>query len=170
MAVHRRGGIEVTYDRTKRAYPLEGVMCEGCGARPAEHRHHKDKDITNISRDNIELLCKLCHCQRHPVSEETRAKISRASKCIPKESRARQAAAMIGNQHTKGYRHNAETRAKLSKAKEGNKNALGHKHSSETLAKMRGNQNALGYKHSEEARAKMRAAQQLRRKREAELK
>lgn len=51
--------------RAQRMYPLDGVICEKCGKRPAAERHHKDRDTYNNKRSNVDLLCKACHRAEH---------------------------------------------------------------------------------------------------------
>jgi len=93
-----------------------------------------------------------------PVSQETRRKLSEASKG--------ERSPMWGKKHTEETRQkmrgrlvSEENRRKISRRMMGNKHALGHKVSEEARRKMgepnTGNQNALGYKHSAETRRKM---------------
>ncbi len=50
--------------RTIRRHSLEGRQCERCD-KPAEHRHHRDKNISNYDASNIALLCNSCHVKLH---------------------------------------------------------------------------------------------------------
>lgn len=50
--------------RTAKAMPL-GTSCESCGSRETLQRHHKDQDIENNSRENLQTLCASCHARWH---------------------------------------------------------------------------------------------------------
>lgn len=41
-------------------YPVMG-LCEECGQAPARDRHHKDGDVFNNRRRNIQFVCRRCH-------------------------------------------------------------------------------------------------------------
>jgi Zn finger protein HypA/HybF involved in hydrogenase expression len=53
-------------------------LCERCGLRKNTElpRHHKDRDKTNNSPDNIEVLCPTCHSKEH-ISEFSRNNLGR---------------------------------------------------------------------------------------------
>jgi 5-methylcytosine-specific restriction endonuclease McrA len=42
-----------------------GVTCENCEFRLWEHIHHIDEDPANNELDNLELLCRKCHNEKH---------------------------------------------------------------------------------------------------------
>jgi hypothetical protein len=64
-AAWKHGQSDLGRDEAERLYPLEGVICEKCGIRSAEHRHHKNEDTFDNSRENIALLCEKCHWEEH---------------------------------------------------------------------------------------------------------
>jgi hypothetical protein len=90
---------------------------------------------------------KNCLGHRHPISDETRAKLSIVG---------------MGKRNALGCRRSKETRARISAANVGNRNALGHRLSNELKLKIAasgmGNRNALGHHPSDEAKLKMTAA------------
>lgn len=51
------------YSRAAAMIPILGP-CERCGA-PGNARHHKDRNPLNNERDNLEVLCTLCHLCEH---------------------------------------------------------------------------------------------------------
>ncbi len=101
------------YNDLKRKVWDEKLPCSRCDRPYYEnskghrqiHVHHRDFVHVNDDADNLEVLCKPCHTDKHItdnpnyfVSEETRAKLSKA--------------------HT-GYKHTDEARANMSKAQRG---------------------------------------------------
>ena len=75
----------------------------------------------NRPADELIFLTRSEHSSLHKPSEETKKKMSEASK---------------GNKHALGYKHSEEAKNKMSEAKKGNKHALGCKRSEETRKKM----------------------------------
>lgn len=71
----------------QRAFPAPLGPCErGCG-REAKQRHHKNKDVYDNSRENIELLCVHCHMAHHKGMREP-VKCSICDRmCGPKDRR-----------------------------------------------------------------------------------
>jgi hypothetical protein len=63
QAGHYPGGDERWrgYDEAQVLYPLDGVLCEICGEKPAVERHHDDGDPLNNGRSNVQLVCRRCH-------------------------------------------------------------------------------------------------------------
>lgn len=55
--------LKILRDKARKSKKL-GV-CESCGERKAEHRHHVDRDITNADPKNLLALCKPCHHEFH---------------------------------------------------------------------------------------------------------
>lgn len=54
-------------------------ICERCGdvnKETEQHRHHKDRDISNNITENIEVLCVSCHTKEH-VADRTRGENGR---------------------------------------------------------------------------------------------
>ena len=47
----------------RRAYSLEGVLCERCGEEPAKDRHHIDGNTAHNARANLTFLCRRCHME-----------------------------------------------------------------------------------------------------------
>lgn len=41
--------------------------CELCNAREAEHVHHRDLNHKNDAKENLQLLCTLCHSKLHGI-------------------------------------------------------------------------------------------------------
>ena len=39
--------------------------CERCPATTDLHLHHRDRDVTNNNRSNLQVLCKSCHLKLH---------------------------------------------------------------------------------------------------------
>jgi len=51
-----RKGMRQLRQASAKMFPLKGQMCEKCGFRKAEERHHKSKRV-----EDVVLLCKKCH-------------------------------------------------------------------------------------------------------------
>jgi hypothetical protein len=51
--------------RTQRMYPLEGKHCNRCPTDAKPQRHHRDRDRSNNSPENVEFLCHKCHERDH---------------------------------------------------------------------------------------------------------
>lgn len=55
-------GDSAKRSRARKRYRLG--KCNRCES-PAVHRHHKDRNISNNSPENIEPLCRRCHLREH---------------------------------------------------------------------------------------------------------
>lgn len=55
------------YQQSIRSVAVEtlGGKCSGCGEKDGLHIHHKDGDVTNNKKENLDLLCKRCHSVEH---------------------------------------------------------------------------------------------------------
>ena len=58
------------YTRARTAIVKNGteLKCNECGTDRRIEVHHKDRDITNNSVDNLIPLCKDCHIELHGIS------------------------------------------------------------------------------------------------------
>ena len=86
--------------RAKKVIPVM-KKCERCGSTHKLERHHKDRDVANNSRKNLEVLCKICHLKEHEkeawtmngnmwgfrVDLTTRKRIDKLSKALGKSTR-----------------------------------------------------------------------------------
>lgn len=56
----------ITINKKLRNYLLETLKgCEICGSRNDLQVHHKNRDRSNNTRENLLLLCKTCHAKEH---------------------------------------------------------------------------------------------------------
>lgn len=51
--------------KKKNARKIRGMICEVCGSCENIHGHHKDRDHSNDSAENIATLCGSCHSKLH---------------------------------------------------------------------------------------------------------
>lgn len=51
--------------RCQRLFPLVGKKCNRCSRRLFLQRHHRDRDRSNNSSENVEILCRWCHQDEH---------------------------------------------------------------------------------------------------------
>ena len=85
----------------------------------------------------------------HPVSEETRQKISKSHMGIrpSEESRRKNSESNKGNNNRKGSKHKEESKRKMSESKKGNTFRRGKPCSAETIRRMSEAHKGLSYPH-----------------------
>lgn len=52
-------------DYRKIAFDHHGKQCSDCGSEKELHVHHRDGNHSNNQPENLEVLCKDCHWNRH---------------------------------------------------------------------------------------------------------
>lgn len=59
-----------------RLIEIRGMRCESCGYNKYNilHIHHKDKNRSNNSFDNLELVCPNCHYEKHHIERSLKTK------------------------------------------------------------------------------------------------
>lgn len=62
--------VETGRYRAQKLYALGD--CEGCGEKPAVHRHHRDRNTLNNAPENIARLCTKCHAAEHAAERSAR--------------------------------------------------------------------------------------------------
>ena len=64
----------------------QALACQRCGGTTTLQRHHKDKNPTNNSPENVEVLCNPCHAAEHKRLVPVACKVC-AAPFIPKRAR-----------------------------------------------------------------------------------
>lgn len=59
-------------DYRSKALEAYGAVCNDCGDTDTLEVHHKDRDRSNNSLSNLEVLCRACHVERHRTLDDPR--------------------------------------------------------------------------------------------------
>jgi hypothetical protein len=102
--------ISLTRHQWRKAIRERGA-CERCGRTERLHAHHIDRDPSNNTLENGELLCVWCHDDEHEMG----------GRLVAWMEAARRATGHLGHPHSK------EAKRKMSKAHTGTKRAATQK-------------------------------------------
>jgi hypothetical protein len=81
MAFHMQKPIVTKAAYHWRARRMLGPACERCGGTDHLHAHHRNHDVTDNRKENIETICRDCHTKEH-ISDRRRG--AKAVSVVPR--------------------------------------------------------------------------------------